>query len=179
MKMKDELSAVWKDIAIGNMETAPAVAGRIKEMDRRENGLFVTADVDENLFAAACLVYPVYAAYETECNKKEGYPDLLAQFRALSAELKNADTLENRASFLDALIHTVDNVSPQLYEYYRELVDMFKETVGETVKKYYRDGHFKKADGSESPEAEKQLRAAIAHAADTYVLLGEKYEKYC
>ena len=177
--MKEQLAAALKGIAAGNTEAVLAVAGQIKEMNRRGDGLFVMHDADTHLFAAACSVYPVYAAYETEYNKKEGYPDLLAQFRILRSELTKEDTLENRAAFLDALIHTIDNVSPQLYEYYRELVDLFRETVRETVEKYYRDGHFLKADGGESPEAEKQLRSAIAHAADTYVLLGEKYEKYC
>ena len=177
--MKEQLAAARKGIAAGNTDAALAVAGLRKGMDRREDGLFVMREVDDNLFTAADILYPVYAAYETEYNKKEGYPDLLAQFHILRRELAAADTLENRAAFLDALIHTIDNISPQLYEYYRELADLFKETVGETVEKYYRSGRFRKADGSENPEAEKQLRSAIAHAGDTYVLLGEKYEKYC
>ena len=150
-----------------------------EQLDRREDGLFVTGDVDDNIFVAAGVVYPAYAAYETEHNNKEGYPDLLAQFRILRSELTKADTPVNIGAFLDALIHTIDNISPQLYEYYRELADLFKETVRETVELNYRDGHFRNRDGSENPEAEKLLRSAISHAADTYVLLGEKYEKYC
>lgn len=173
--MKERLKTALKDIAAGNAAAAGTVVEQLRQLDRGESGLYDTSCVDDNLFEAARLVYPVYAAYETECNKKEGYPDLLAQIHGLRAELGKADSLENRAAFLDALIHTIDNVSPQLYEYYRELADLFKEAVKETVEQYYRDGHFGGVDGS---RAEELIRAAIAHAADTYVLLGEKYEMY-
>lgn len=182
--MKEQLRTALKDIAGGNAAAAGTAAEQLRQLGRGESGLFDTSCVDDNLFEAARLVYPVYAAYETECNKKEGYPDLLVQIRALRAELEKEDTLENRAAFLDALIHTIDNVSPQLYEYYRELEDLFKDTVRDTVRKYYRGGHFTEESGCakqesrKGQEAEKLLRAAIAHAAGIHVLLGEKYEMY-
>lgn len=186
--MKEQLQAALQSIASCNAETAEPAAKQIKQLARGAEGLFQTASIDDNLFEAARLVYPVYAAYETECNKKEGYPDLLAQMLALKQELERAYTLKNAAAFLDALLGTIENVSPQIYEYYRALVDLFKETVKSTVKKYYCEGHFT-ADGEnsgnsetqesgEEQEAEKLLRAVITHAAELNVLLGEKYAEY-
>lgn len=204
--MKEQLQAALQSIASGNVAAVEPIVKRIKQLERGEEGLFQTASADHNLFEAARLVYPVYAAYETECNKKEGYPDLLAQMSALKLELERAYTLKNAAAFLDALLGTIENVSPQLYEYYRALVDLFKETVKSTVKKYYCGGHFiedreisgnsgtQKADdvqkvcgasgnretqeSGEEQEAEKLLRAVITRAAELNVLLGEKYAEY-
>ena len=81
------------------------------------------------------------------------------------------------ARYLDALIHTIDNVTPQLYEYYIELAELFKAVVQEVIAGYYRDGRF--TDGSaDEAESERLIRGAIAHAGETFVLLAEKYEAY-
>lgn len=143
-------------------------AEEIKQFPRRADGLFELKSVDENLFRAAGQVFPVYAAYETDCNGKEGYPDLLAQMRILRGELEKEDTLENRTLFLEGLLMTVENVSLQLYEYYRELADMFKAVLKETLTRYGR-------------EAQERLKGAVARAAELYLLAAEKYqsaEKY-
>lgn len=176
--MKEELRSGLEAVRAGNMDAAEPVAAQLKQLARRDNGLFELTEVEDNLFQAARVVYPVYAAYETERNKKEGYPDLLAQLRLLREELKKAGGLADTAAFLDALICTLDFVSPQLYEYYRELEELFRETVREAVQVFYLDGHFREADGRENREAEKLLQAAIAHASDRHVLLGEKYERF-
>ena len=60
----------------------------IKALPRTEEGIFdlkkVQADAGRrNIYQAADLVYPTYAAYETTENKKEGYPDIMAQMRVL------------------------------------------------------------------------------------------------
>ncbi|MDE5589330.1 MAG: hypothetical protein K2J60_09375, partial [Acetatifactor sp.] len=130
-------------------------AEQIKQLPRRADGLFELKSVDENLFRAAGQVFPVYAAYETDCNGKEGYPDLLAQMRTLRGELEKDGTLENRALFLDGLLGTVENVSPQLYEYYRELADMFKEVLRETMTQW-------------GCEAAERLKKVVAHAAELH-----------
>ena len=54
----------------------------IKALPRTEEGIFdlkkVQADAGcRNIYQAADLVYPAYAAYETTENKKEGYPDIM------------------------------------------------------------------------------------------------------
>jgi len=137
-------------------------AEQIKQFPRRADGLFELGTLDQNLFRAAGRVYPVYAAYETDHNGKEGYPDLLAQMRVLSGELERDDTLENRVFFLDGLLRTIEDVSPQLYEYYRELADMFKETLKETLDRYGR-------------EAGERLKGTVDRAAELYLISGERY----
>lgn len=174
--MKEQLKAALEGIAGDNADAA-AAAEKIRQLPRTEDGLFDTGSVDVDCFEAARWVYPVYAYYETEYNKKENYPDLLMQMKALDTKRREAASMESTARYLDALIHTIDNVTPQLYEYYIELADLFKTVVKAVIAEYYRDGRF--TDGSaDEAEAEKLIRGAIAHAGETYVLLAEKYEAY-
>jgi len=175
--MKEQLSVALESIAGNNKDAAVAAAEQIKQLPRTAEGLFDMSRVDADCFEAARWVYPVYAYYETECNKKECYPDLLRQMELLNEKRKKAASMEATARFLDALIHTIDNVTPQLYEYYIELVNLFKAVVKEVIADYYRDGRFTDGGAGEE-EAEKLIRGAIAHAGETYVLLAEKYEAY-
>ncbi len=138
-------------------------AEQIKQLPRRADGLFETDTVDENLFRAAGILFPVYAAYETDHNGKEGYPDLLAQMRILQGELKREDSLENRVLFLSCLLETIENISPQLYEYYRELADMFKTVMGEAILKWDR-------------EAKEQLQGLLKRAGELCLLSVDRYE---
>lgn len=175
--MKEQLTAALENIAKGNGESAKATAEQIKGLPRTEEGLFDTSSIDGDCFEAARWVYPVYAFYETEYNKKEGYPDLTKQMEVLNGKRKKAASMRADSLFLDTLIHTIDNVTPQLYEYYIELADMFKSTVREVVAAYYKDGRF--TDGSpDAAESEKLIRGAVARAGETYVLLSEKYRDY-
>ncbi len=175
--MKEQLAAALRGIAVKDTNMVAEAAQQIKRLPRTEEGLFDTGCVDKDCFEAARWVYPVYAYYETECNKKECYPDLLKQMELLDRKRKEAASMGASALFLDALIHTIDNVTPQLYEYYIELVGLFKAAVKETIATYYRDGEF--TDGSAGgAEAERLIREAITHAGETYVLLAEKYEEY-
>lgn len=62
----------------------------IKALPRTEEGIFDLEAVQQsaglgNIYQAADLIYPVYAAYETNENKKEGYPDIMAQMRVLKS----------------------------------------------------------------------------------------------
>lgn len=175
--MKDQLLAALEGIAKNDRDAVAAAAEEVKKLPRTAEGLFDMSSVEEDCFEAARWVYPVYAYYETECNNKECYPDLLEQMELLDAKRKSEASMEKTACFLDALIHTIDNVTPQLYEYYIELADLFKVVVKEAVAKYYKDKRF--TDGSASAaEAEKMIRSAIAHAGETYVILAEKYADY-
>lgn len=175
--MKEQLKAALEGIAKDNGDAAVAAAEQIRQLPRTGEGLFDMGGVDEDCFEAARWVYPVYAYYETEYNKKENYPDLLRQMEILDARQKESASMETTARYLDALIHTIDNVTPQLYEYYIELADLFKAAVKAVIADYYRDGRF--TDGSaDETGAEKLIRGAIARAGETYVLLAEKYEAY-
>lgn len=175
--MKEQLKTALEGIAGDNGDAAVVAAEQIRQLPRLAEGLFDMGRVDADCFEAARWVYPVYAYYETEYNKKENYPDLLKQMEILNARRKEEASLGSTARYLDALIRTIDNVTPQLYEYYIELADLFKVVVREAIADYYRDGRF--TDGSaDEAEAEKLIRGAIAHAGVTYVLLAEKYEAY-
>lgn len=175
--MKEQLKVALEGIARDNGEAAVAAAKQIKSLPRTAEGLYDMGCVDADCFEAARWVYPIYAYYETEYNKKENYPDLLKQMEILDAKQKETASMGTTARFLDTLIHTIDNVTPQLYEYYIELVNLFKAAVKEVIADYYRDGRFIDGSASEA-ETEKLIRRAIAHAGETYVLLAEKYEDY-
>lgn len=138
-------------------------AEQIKQLPRRADGLYDLSSVDENLFRAAGQVFPVYAAYETEQNGKAGYPDLLAQMQILRRELEGSESLENRQLFLEGLFGTIENVSPQLYEYYRELADLFQEVFAETLTRYGAD-------------AGEKLQSLLNRAAERCLLQPERYE---
>lgn len=177
--MKEQLKAAFQSIAEGDVASAAKVAEQLKQLPRTAEGLFDTSAVDNDFYEAARWVYPVYAAYETECNKKEGYPDLLNQMRLIDRKYgEESDDLPETARFLDLFIHTIDNVSPQLYEYYRELADIFKARLKKAIQTYYQDGSFLSKGGSVQPEAEALLRSAVKRACENYVLLGEKYQEY-
>ena len=177
--MKEQLKAALQSIAEGDVASIAVTAEQLKQLPRTAEGLFDTSTVDSDFYEAARWVYPVYAAYETECNKKEGYPDLLNQMRMIDRKYgEEPGDLPRTAKFLDLFIHTVDNVSPQLYEYYRELADTFKARLKEAIRTYYHDGSFVCKDGSVQEEAEHMIRSAVKRACENYVLLGEKYQEY-
>ncbi len=177
--MKEQLKAALESISRGDMTLVVSIAEQVKQLPRDGDGLFFADVVDGDFYEAARWVYPVYAAYETECNKKEGYPDLLNQMRVIDKRYgQEAADMRKTARFLDLFIHTVDNVSPQLYEYYRELADIFKTRLVEAIKTYYREGRFTDKKCEEPEEAERMIREAIRRACENYVLLGEKYQEY-
>ena len=171
--MKEQLKDALASIASGDVQAIAEIAEQIKALPRTAAGLFDMRIVDVRLFRAAMLVYPVYAAYETECNKKEGYPDLIVQMRKLDEIFGGKDCFFATACYLNTLIHTIENVSPQLYEYYSELVDMFKVRVNEAIGKYYQDGKFAGVschvvNAQDCAEADRMIRDAIRLAGSMY-----------
>ena len=90
----------------------------IKALSRTEEGIFDLAAVQQsaglgNIYQAADLVYPVYAAYETTENKKEGYPDIMAQMRVLKKHAESEFSAENGAAYTAVMLHTVEQISPE------------------------------------------------------------------
>lgn len=172
-----ELKNVLVELEKGNIEPLKEAAAEIKSLPRTEEGIFDMSAVDKDCFVAATAVYPVYAAFETECNKEAGYPDLLAQIKVLEKKQEEAASLQVTAQFLEMLLTTIDYVTPQLYEYYRSLVDIFRADVTKAISTYYKEGAFGGEEGKKSG-ADRQLRETIRHAGETYVLLDEKYRLY-
>lgn len=159
----------------------------VKMLPRLENEVFDLSGIGGDYYEAARYVYPMYAAYETECNKKEGYPDIMRQMRIIAEKLKEDYTFGHAASFLDMLIHTIDHMSLEIYEYYRELVDLFRENAKEVTSRYgTEDGRFQAEDANAETvngngkcvTLERLAKDAIHHACDTDVLLTEKYQVF-
>lgn len=176
--MKEELKTAFENIQKGDIEAAVQAAKQIKQLSRTSEGIFDLILVDADPYEAARWIYPVYAAFESECNKKEGYPDILAQVRVINQKLKKDFTYKNAAATLDMLIHTIDHISPEVYEYYRELVDIFKDNVREVIKQYYAS-KVKTANGVVDASAEELFCGAVARACREHILLAEKYQAFC
>ncbi|GLC79611.1 transcriptional regulator [Lacrimispora brassicae] len=97
---------------------------------------------------------PFVTAYETRYKRKEHYNEIVALFRE-----KEAFT----GSGLVALIETVGQMSQEIYEYHRELRDLFKSVIKEKMNEL--------PDSSETLE----IGYSILKACNTGVLQREKY----
>ncbi len=151
----------------------------IKALPRTEEGIFDLAEVMEsegleNVYRAAGMVYPVYAAFETTENKKEGYPDIMAQMRVWNGKVKVDFNFMDAAEYLAMLLGTLENISPEIYENYRELLDMFREGVKAVLKQYYVEESGEFVAGAE--EAVWVFCDAVKRACEKDLLLAEKYE---
>lgn len=100
---------------------------------------------------------PTVTAYETAYRKKEHYNEIAAKFKE-KGSLTGKD--------LVSLIETIGQMSEEIYEYYRELRDLFKSAVKEKIKDL--------PDSSESPE----IGYSILRACNLGVLHTEKYFQY-
>lgn len=100
---------------------------------------------------------PFVTAYETKYKRKENYNEIAAMFRG-----KNRLTGKDLA----ALIHTLFEMSEEIYEYYRELRDLFKAVVKEKIKEL--------PNSSENME----IGYSILKACNMGVLQTEKYREY-
>lgn len=100
---------------------------------------------------------PTVTAYETAYRKKEHYNEIAARFKE-KGSLTGKD--------LVSLIETIGQMSEEIYEYYRELRDLFKSAVKEKIKDL--------PDSSESPE----IGYSILRACNLGVLQTEKYFQY-
>ena len=153
-------------------------AQEIKALPRTEEGMFELTAVQKsnglrNKYQAADMVYPIYAANETTENKKEGYPDIMAQMRVLKKHVENEFTAENGADYTAAMLHTVEQISPEIYENYRELLDDFRSAVKRMLEQYY-DAKAKKFIMDEV--SERVFCDAVRKACGEYLLLAEKYQ---
>lgn len=100
---------------------------------------------------------PFVTAYETMYNRKEHYNEIAAMFRGKESFTGNE---------LVALIETISQMSEEIYEYYRELRDLFKVIVKEKMKNL--------PDSSEILE----IGYSILKACNMGVLQTEKYSNF-
>ncbi len=107
---------------------------------------------------------PAYAEQDTREGKKAHYGQIVEKFRAADC---------SRVRDMMALIDTIDRMSPEIYEHYRSLQDIFRANMHrllETIRE--PEGIFRVND-----EEEKALLAAcLEKACANRTLLGEKYQ---
>jgi patatin-like phospholipase/acyl hydrolase len=148
-------------------------AEEIKALPRTKDGVFDLKGTDSSYYIAAEEIYPVYAAFETNQNKKEGYPDIMSQMRVINKKLKSEFNFTNAAAYASMLLKTIENISPEIYENYRELLDMFRETVKKTLAEYY-NADTESFNGSK--EDIDTFCSTVREACGRYLLLEEKYQ---
>ena len=153
-------------------------AQEMKALPRTEEGIFDLSGVvkEQNLkneYEAAGKVYPVYAAFETTENKKEGYPDIMAQMRVWNKKVSGEFSMENASAYAAMLLGTIENISPEIYENYRELLDMFRGTVKKVLEQYY----VAENDSFRGEAEDVQVFCdTVKQACDADLLLAEKYQ---
>ncbi len=170
--MLEKLALTYKSMEQGEIEAAADVVAAIKALPRTAEGIF-DFSVAKDVYEAARFAYPVYCAYETVCNKKEGYPDLIAQLRVWNKQTPVEAGVEKYAVLLDMQMNVLDVISPEIYEYYRELLDMFREGVKKAIEGFYQNGTF-----ATDTKVDEMIKQAIKRACDADLLLAEKYERY-
>ena len=83
-------------------------------------------------------------------------------------------TAENGADYTAALLHTVEQISPEIYENYRELLDNFHGAVKRMLEQYY---DVKSKTFAMDETSEKVFCGAVQKACGEYLLLAEKYQE--
>ena len=81
---------------------------------------------------------------------------------------------ENGADYTAALLHTVEQISPEIYENYRELLDNFRGAVKRMLEQYY---DVKSKTFAMDETSEKVFCGAVQKACGEYLLLAEKYQE--
>lgn len=155
---------------------------QIKALPRTAEGIFDLSGMDSNLYKAALQVYPVYAEFETKENGKKGYPDIMAQMRVWNQKANAEFSFDTAADYVAMLYGTIEKISPEIYENYRELVDMFRAAVKRVLAEYYTGeesaldanrGYF--AEDVKGTKALELFCETVQKACGAYLLLAEKY----
>ncbi len=174
--MRSELEQALKQVQQGAAYETAETVEHIKALSRDEQGVFDLRDL-EDAADIKRLLYPVYAAYETDCNKKEGYPDILRQMRVMDARLQERYDMLEAAVYMDMALRTLLYMSQEIYECYRELMDLYKKNVHRFIREFYGEGKILPGTVPASL-AEELFIGSLTQACKEHVLLAEKYEVY-
>ncbi len=178
--MRTELEQALQQAQQGAVARAAEVVERIKELPRDEEGVFDLKGMEKDykdVLETRRVLYPVYAAYETECNRKEGYPDILAQMRVLDARLQEDYDMLAAAAYMDMTLRTLMYLSQEIYECYRELMDLYKKNVHRFIREFYGEGKILPGTAPSSA-AEVLFIGSLMLACREHVLLAEKHAIY-
>ncbi|MDO5415977.1 MAG: hypothetical protein Q4F29_02155 [Lachnospiraceae bacterium] len=106
---------------------------------------------------------PSYAERDTKFEKKAHYSQIVARFqKADGSQIQN----------LVYLIDTIGQMSPEIYEHYRSLQDLFRQNIRSLLERIRRP------DGTylvNSDEERQQLSYCLEKACADRTLLPEKY----
>ena len=77
-------------------------------------------------------------------------------------------------AYTAVMLHTVEQISPEIYENYRELLDNFRSAVKRMLEQYYdaKENRF-----AMDATSEKVFCDAVQKACAEYLLLAEKYQE--
>lgn len=107
---------------------------------------------------------PDYARHDTETGKKAHYAQIVERFQ--KADCSNPENLL-------CLIDTIDQMSPQIYEHYRSLQDLFRENIRSLLNRMYEPGGVYRADTEENL---RRLVCCLKKGCANKTLLQEKYQ---
>lgn len=184
----------------------------LREQPRTAEGNFFHKAIypDQVWLDGLYMAQPFYMEYETKFNKKENYNDILNQFRNVrkymydpekklcyhgydAAKVQpwaNKETglspnfwLRSMGWYLMALIDVIDNMSEEMYEFYREFCDRFKEAIDgilqymdERTSLFYQVIDHPEAEGNYTETSGSSMVAyAVMKAARLEVISREKY----
>lgn len=166
--MKENIRIAYE--ALQNGEAGAEIVGStidaVKALPRLENNVFDMTSVSDNAYEAGDIVYPFYMYYETKVNGKKGYFDLMDQLRYFSDRVEEEFTLDNASWYLAMMVDTIEAISPEIYELYRELVALFRARMKQALEAF---------EGAESCAAKKRIGAGLEKACNMDLLLAEKY----
>jgi hypothetical protein len=140
--------------------------------------------VCEEAFLEAWRRIPRWTEHETLEGKKAGYPLVVKALEELQGKLQSVYGFGNAAVYLDTLVRTLEVMSPEIYEYYRRVMEMFRVEVRRgcrqlaelEVRKGEAFGCYGLA-GEGRPEMDV-FRDAIRKGCKLGVILTEKYRVY-
>lgn len=166
--MKENLKIAYELLRSGKAEAEAVTRAmeEVKNLPRREDQVFDMTGISANIYEAAGVVYPFYMYYETKVNGKKGYFDLMEQLRCLTGRIEQEYTLEYVSAYLHMMICTIEAISPEIYELYRELADTFKAQMKKALSVFAE---------AESCEAKASIGRSLAKACSMDLMLAEKY----
>lgn len=107
---------------------------------------------------------PAYTERDTRLEKKAHYGQIVARFQ--EADCSNAENLVY-------LIDTIDQMSPEIYEHYRSLQDLFRVNIRGLLSAIRQPGGCCRA---RSEKELQQLAYCLQRACENRTLLREKYQ---
>lgn len=107
-------------------------AKEVAALERDSDGLFTAGDVNQEELLLD--VMPLYTLYETKCNKKENYIDLVSQCKAAVKKYPGSKTI------FSMLAEVLEYFSEEIFEHYKTVQRLLweqyvavSETMDETV----------------------------------------------